>query len=43
MNSGIDERGTTTSMISLALLALATQNAFSRASISSVAALGGRT
>ena len=33
MNSGIDARGTTTSMMSSALLALATQNAFSRASI----------
>ena len=40
MNSGIDARGTTTSKMSSASLAFATQNAFSRASMS--CARGGR-
>ena len=43
MNAGIAARGTTTSMMSSAPLALATQNAFSRASISPAAAPGGST
>ena len=43
MKAGIDARGTTMSTMSSAPSALATQNAFSRASISWVAAAGGRT
>ena len=43
MNSAIARRGTAMSTMSSAWLALATQNAFSRASISWVAAPGGRT
>ena len=43
MNSGIDARGTTTSKMSSALFAFATQNAFSRASMSCAAAVDGST